>query len=126
MRRNPDLLRDIMLSAESFEPGRKVFASELKNLVGTPHEIADHIQQLIECGYLEGTVRFHGSQTNPTVVVHRVTSSGHDFLQAMRDDTIWKKVKQHVLLPSASWTLGLAVEYAKQIVRKTIGIDEPE
>lgn len=89
-----------------------------------PHDLADHVQQLIESGYLQGKVHFNGADTPPKVVIHRVRSAGHNFLQAMREDTIWKAVKEKIMQPTMSWTIGLAVAYAESIVRKKLGLDQ--
>lgn len=66
------------------------------------HEIADHIQQLIEIGYLDGVVHFHGPDVLPAAVIERVKGPGHDFLQAMREEAVWKMVKEKVMIPTAS------------------------
>jgi hypothetical protein len=122
MQRNPDLLRDILIAAEKQPAGHKLYGSGLKQLCNDIHELADHVQQLIEGGYLEGTVRFSSSDTPPKVIIHRVKSAGHDFLQAMSDDTIWKKVKENIMRPAIGWTLGIAVAYAEQQIRERLGL----
>jgi hypothetical protein len=122
MRRDPDLLRDIMLAAEDQPAGQKLFGSSLKSCCFNPYELGDHVQQLIEAGYLDGVVHFHGKEIPPKIVIDRIKTAGHDFLQAMREDTVWKHVKSKVMVPTASWTLGLAVEYAKHFVAEKLGL----
>jgi len=122
MQRNPDILRDIMLAAEKQPAGHKLYASAIKTVSDNPHEIADHIQQLIEIGYLDATVQFYGRDTPPKAVIHRIKGPGHDFLQAMRDDTVWRMVKEKVMVPAASWTLATAVKYAEQWLAKKLGL----
>src|SRR5205814_137992 len=116
MQRNPDLLREIMLAAEQQPAGQKLFGSSLKDRCADPHELGDHVQQLIEAGFLEGVVHFHGREMPPKIVINRIKNPGYDFLDAMREDTIWKQVKTKVMVPTASWTLGIAVEYAKHLL----------
>ncbi len=111
-----------MLAAEEQPAGQKLFGSGLKALCDDSHELGDHVQQLIEVGYLDGVVHFHGRETPPKIVIDRIKAAGHDFLQAMREDTVWKHVKAKVMIPTASWTLGLAVEYAKHFVAAKLGL----
>lgn len=111
-----------MLAAEQQPAGHTLYASSIKTDSENPHEVADHVQQLIEAGFIDGAVHFHGPDSLPNAVIHRVKNPGHDFLQAMREDTIWKMVKEKVMIPTASWTLALAVEYAKRILRERLGL----
>lgn len=122
MRRNPDLLRDIMLATELNPAGQKLYGSSFKTCCADPHELGDHVQQLIDARFLDGVVHFHEHKIPPTIVIDRIKNPGHDFLQAMREDTIWKQVKTKLMVPAASWTLGIAVEYAKQLLRQKLGI----
>lgn len=55
----------------------------------------------------------------------RMTSKGHDFLDAIRDDTIWTKVKSGAAKTGAGsldFMFGLAKEYVKQSVQEKLGI----
>lgn len=122
MQRNPDILRDIMLVAEKQPAGQKLNRSGLKGTSSNPHELGDYVQQLIELGYVDAVVHFHDSDTPPTIVIRRITSHGHDFLQAMREDTVWKLVKEKVMVPTASWTLALGVEWAQRYLRQKLGL----
>src|ERR1035441_6972425 len=118
MKRDPDLLRNIMLAAEAQPAGKPLFASDLAGLCNVPYELADHVQQLIEARYLSGTTICHGREVPPNIVINRVTAAGHDFLSAMRDDSIWKKVKAKVMTAAGSWTMALAMECAKLLIKE--------
>jgi hypothetical protein len=121
MQRNPDILRDIMLAAEKQPAGHILHLSSIKTVTGDYNEIADHIQQLIDADYVDGVVHFSEPSTMPNAIVRRVKHNGHEFLQAMREDTVWEWVKKKVMIPGASWTLAIAVEMAKDYICKRIG-----
>ena len=110
MKRNPDLLREIMLAVEKQPAGKPLYGSGLKACCDNPHELGDHVQQLLEMHYLDGVV--HPGLT-PKIHINRIKAPGHDFLQAMREDTVWKMVKEKVMIPTASWTLAFAVKYVE-------------
>jgi hypothetical protein len=120
MKRDPDLLRNIMLAAEAQPAGKPLFASDVARLCNDPYELADHVEQLIEERYLSGTVHSHGREVRPNILIKRVTAKGHDFLSAMRDDSIWKKVKAKVMTAAGGWTLALAMECAKLLIKERL------
>lgn len=76
-----------------------------------------HTQLLLDAGFVEGRVF-----DEETCVVQRLTWAGHDFLDAMRDDTVWKKAKEHVLKPGASWTFDVLKEWLKAEVKAKLGM----
>jgi len=51
----------------------------------------------------------------------RMTWSGHDFLDAARDETLWKKAKQTVMKPAASFTFEIVREWLKNEIRARFG-----
>lgn len=123
MKRDPELLRNIMLAAEKNPPGQKLYGGTLKILCENTHELAEHVQLLIDSQMIDGVVHRHAAPTLPNIVIRRLKARGHDFLQAMRDDTVWRKVKRNVMKPAASWTLELAIEYAKHLIREKLGVN---
>jgi len=40
----------------------------------------------------------------------------------MRDDTLWKQAKEHVLIPGASWTFEILKDWAKYEIKTKLGI----
>jgi hypothetical protein len=122
MIRDPDLLRQIMLAAEKQPAGEKLFLSALRPLHGDIHELAEHVQLLRDAGFLEATIHTHGRDMNPKAIINRVTNTGHDFIRATKEDTIWNKAKEKVITPAGSWTLQLLLEYAKHLLRERLGL----
>jgi hypothetical protein len=122
MQRNPDILRDIMLAAEMQPAGHILHLSSIKTVTDNYNEIADHIQQLIDADYVDGVVHLSEPGTMPNAIIRRVKHNGYEFLQAMREDTVWKWVKEKVMIPGASWTLAIAAEAAKDHIRKHLGL----
>lgn len=122
MKRDPELLRDILLAAEQNPAGQKLSLGSLKKLRSNIHELAEHVQLVIDSGFIDGVVHMHKPPVSPNIVIRRLTAKGHDFLQAVRDDTVWQKVKKNVMRPAASWTISMALEYAKDLIRKDLGL----
>jgi hypothetical protein len=51
---------------------------------------------LVDAGLVEGAVARGGDNSPIGVAMNHMTLSGHDFLDAARDDNLWKKAKQNV------------------------------
>lgn len=90
MERDMDLARIILLTlAESDKPidaGDPIFKGYPRSLVGY------HFQILNEACLIVANV--HGADNNPYyfATASRLTWEGNDFLDAIRDESIWKKV----------------------------------
>jgi hypothetical protein len=97
MKRDMDLIRRILLEAEADDKPNQVLQYT------DPHE-AYNVALLEEAGLVVATIT-RGYMNKPgTAFLTRLTWSGHDFLDATKDDTIWRKAKDKVLKPGISWT----------------------
>jgi len=85
-------------------------------------ERAYHVQLLIDAGLVEGIVRKGPQGAFTGAIVSRLTWDGHDFLQSVREDTVWNKAKEQVLKPGASWTFDILKEWAKYELKKKLGL----
>lgn len=116
MKRNMDLVRLLLMRSEGDEAA--VAACENFGI----EERSYHVQLLIDAGLVDGFVTTDSQGEIDGSVVRRLTWAGHDFLQSVRDDTLWKKAKEHVLKPGASWTFEILKEWAKQELKKQFGL----
>lgn len=115
MKRDMDLIRKIVL--------------EVRNATGPVNVIedvdtdtfAEHALLLQEAGLIEASIKVN--QHRPVaVVIWRLTWAGHDFAQSIVDDTLWRKAKENVIKPMASWTFSILVDYLKgEISRRLTG-----
>lgn len=84
-----------------------------------------HVALLIDAGLVIGDL-LPDSDGNPRgAAVIRLTWAGHEFLDTIRDPSIWQSAKDKVLKPGASWTFGILVEFAKQEAMRRLGMFVP-
>jgi Hypothetical protein (DUF2513) len=113
MKRDLDLIRSLLLTVES--DGEHAVPTGR-----TDEEVADHAQQLIEEGLVEGVV-VRNHQNVPTgFAIARLTSKGHDFIDATRNPNIWKKTKGYVTKNLPGWTLSILKEVAERAIKGEI------
>ena len=92
MQRDMDLIRQVILNVECGSP--------YPEIVGfTPQAIQYHQMLAIEAGLLNGTHgKFNENATEiPSYVfVEDVTWEGHNFIDAIREDNNWNKLKSYI------------------------------
>ena len=84
MKRDPDLVRNILLALENKAGSNDAVTAKKMMIDGwSEDEINYHLLLLVEAGYIRGK---DSSSDNRTIVfVTRLTWEGHEFLDAARD-----------------------------------------
>jgi Hypothetical protein (DUF2513) len=116
MKRDMELIREILQSAEELE-----FVEDMPHELyrsKTPHE-AYQIALMKDAGLVDADIE-HTNLIPSSATICRLTWTGHDFLDSSRDNKIWKLAKEHILKPGASWSFSLLVEWLKQQARSQI------
>ncbi|TAN62565.1 DUF2513 domain-containing protein [bacterium] len=121
MKRDFDLIRRLMKDIESVPAGKKY--KDIGYLL--PDYDADtvykHISLLLDANLIKGrTVNLMRGISG--VVIDGLTWSGHDFLDAAKDDTLWNKAKETVLTPAVAITFELLCDWLKQQAKEKLGL----
>ncbi|MEQ7275204.1 DUF2513 domain-containing protein [Enterococcus thailandicus] len=122
MKLKPDLIRDILLFAESLDyqetvSNKDIFTSPFLNKY-KPEEIAYAVDRLgpNEAGFINGGTRSNGY----TISILSLRYKGHQYLDDIRDDGIWKDTKSKISV-LASVSVPVIQEVAKAITLKKLG-----
>jgi hypothetical protein len=124
MKRDMDLIRQMLLALEQRDQDGEERA-ERKD----PTDVEGYSQQermynaalIIESGLAKGDIVEGAFGKVMCAGLDRLTVAGHDFLDAARDDTIWKKAKEKVMKPGAAFTFEIVKEWLKVEIRSRIG-----
>jgi len=106
MKRNMDTIRLLLLHAEG---GDEAVAAEYAKLLEP--ERVEHERLLVEAGLA-------GAQNAEAPL--RLTWAGHDFLDSIRNEPLWRKVKRKVLKPKASWTFDILKAWLAAEIRRRL------
>lgn len=114
-----DLVRQILTSVEERSDGK----AQVFEFGGDNRPLREHVSLLINAGYLrEVGVTRSSSRTKV-----QLTWQGHDFLDAVRSQSIWEKTKQAVAEEGGSFSLELlktvALAFAKKQISEHTGLD---
>jgi len=107
LKRNWDIIRKILIKIE--ESPTEYSEVESGSIEGVDSETAAyHMRLMIESGLVVGSCR--SSITAPWCHISRLTWEGHEFLDKIKRDTIWDKVKEQ----SMQRGIALSMEVIKQ------------
>ncbi|KAB7782898.1 DUF2513 domain-containing protein [Methylorubrum populi] len=127
MRRDLDLIRELLLRLENFEvaPGEMEIASSDAEALAvegyTAEQIAHHLIWLLDGGLVVGENEFDGS-----IGFRRLSWQGCEYLDAVRDPEVWRRTKEGVSTVggagmSFAWEITKA--YGKQLAKDRLGLD---
>jgi|ERR1039457_6191271 hypothetical protein len=113
MKRDMDLMRQLLLRAE---------ASNERRLKVNGAVEAYQVRLMVEEGLVNGVVIGNQKAGLPDdeSYILSLTWAGHDFLDASRDEKLWRKAREKFLKPAASWTFSILLEWLKAEIRNKI------
>lgn len=117
MRRDLSLYRDILLAVEACsEP----HCDSVRGLPGVAHEaFAYHVKLLGQAGLLE--VIDLSSHDGDDWLPESLTHEGHEFLDAIRSETVWAKAKHTVSASAGAVTLEALKVVVQSVLKELIG-----
>lgn len=127
MKRNLDVIRKIMIYCEeTLRPGAFLSVKNIPNSLYeeidssmTKDEFMEHFILLEESRLIEGKGLKLISGLYAEFMVIRITSTGHDFLDALRNETVWSAVKEKVNLVGGV-ALSTMIDIAKDYIKKNL------
>jgi hypothetical protein len=121
MKRDLNLIRNILLDIEAAPPGQLIqgFAYDGKE----QPEILEHVQLLLDAGFIDGQV-IEGSMGEPVAcVIMRMKWAGQEFLAKAKNDTIWKKVIAQAEDKGLSTSMGVVNALLEAAAKKYVGLE---
>jgi hypothetical protein len=123
MERNWDMIREILIKFE--ELGPETGAIQLSAFPPEKaYEYSYHMELLIEAGLIDGQMVKTMGRHAQGFLARRLTWEGHEFLDAIRSDTVWNKTKKSFVKGGLSMTFdlvkGVATDVAAAFLKQTI------
>lgn len=118
MKRDMDLVRKIMLAVEASD--RPLDSSMIRIAGYTGESITEHMRLLNEAGLIEG-ISAYSVEHRLKWIELRLTWSGHDFLDAARNEAVWAETVTEVRKKTGAVPFevlkGLLMDVARETVR---------
>ena len=126
MKRDLDLIREIMLVLEDkMEYDKKFQSAHLIEVIQdktlSAEKLAYHVGLLVENDFIKAKEYRHQSGEPTDYLINTITSQGQDFIDTIRQDITWNKIKEKAS-NIGGFTLSLLVDIGKEYLKKQIGI----
>ena len=122
MKRDLDLLRKMLLRIEELDSTKsKITINSFSDLCDYPPLISLHIELLIDDGFIETSEPIYRGPISD-YWIYRLTSSGYDYLDAIRNPSIWQSTLNKIESVGGSVTLDIVKSIAVSIIKSHLGI----
>ena len=126
MKRDLDLIRVIMLTLEekmeysqNFQSNKLIEA--INDETASMDKLAYHIGLLLESNFIKAIEYKHQSGEPTDYLINNITSKGQDFIDTIRQDTTWNKIKERAY-NLGGFSLSFLIEIGKDYLKnKTFG-----
>lgn len=123
MKRDLDLIRNILLEIEKMPPEQSDLSSKkLSTLCNNEAIIAFHIKLLLDNKFIEIIHRVPQEGNKDIYFISRLTSSGYDYLDTIRSPKIWEATKEKLYSIGGAVSLEVIKDVAVTISRSYLGI----
>lgn len=82
-------------------------------------EVAYHLNLLIGAGMVEGDASWSGSLPS----IRRLTWQGHDFVESMKNRTVWEKAKTIVIEKGGGMSIALLAGLLEKLLKQHFGLE---
>ena len=114
MKRDLDLVREILMEVESWDDGSKWRGVSLRGR--TKDEVGWHVRIMSDAGL----IRAEKFGATGEVFVERLTWDGHEFLESARDDARWEAAKKTVTEKTGALGFDVLKALLSQLVREAV------
>lgn len=120
MKRDMELIRKMLIAIEDHPD---VYAPDPLKIEGYSDEVIGyHAYLLIDAGLARGDDTTEMGRTSPIAIIFKLTWAGHEFCQAAREETRWKKAMGFVAEKGGSITFTVLTELLASLMRKAVGL----
>jgi hypothetical protein len=121
VKRDFALIRAILLDLEAAKPRTTWTKFEYEGY--SDSVVIEHLEILIESGLIVGRI-VETLDDSGTPMISRLSWTGHDFLDAMRDETIWNRAKNTILKRAGGITFDILIDWLKWQMRTQVGLPD--
>lgn len=119
MKRNWDLIRKILFKAEETQPPNQLRLKDFPD--DDEYEITYHVQVLTDAGLIDASICGTTSLEPNDFILRRLTWNGHEFLESIKNDSIWNKIKDTFRKKGISMTFESIKTISLGLISKYLG-----
>jgi hypothetical protein len=115
MKRDMELVRTILLQVENDDRSLDIEGYESST-------VEKHFELLVEAGLLKANIKHTGDGSLIFLGTPRLSWEGYEFLDAARNDTIWKKAKKTLEGTTSSISFAVLKALLTQLALSELGL----
>lgn len=120
MKRDMELIRKLVLALEDAPTG---YAPDKLNIEGyTSEQIGYHAYLMIDAGLATGNDASEFGSTSPEAMLTNLTWDGHEFAEAVRDESRWKNAMGIVREKGGSVTISVLTQILTGLMKGAFGL----
>lgn len=120
MKLNQECIRDLLLYLENnLTIGNNIVASNLTLKQYSSDDIVYTTDKLYEAGFINCSRKSFDNK--PYIMINSISYSGHQYLDTIRDNRVWKETKQK-LSKFSSVSLPIIQELASSLIKSKLGL----
>ena len=120
MIRDMELVRHLMLEVESQDSN--FTCTPLQKLGYTENQIDYHLKLLVEEKLIDGEIHYFMGTRNPTIIIEKLSWSGHEFLDNARNESVWKETMKTVKEKGGSVAVGILTQLLTSAAKQQFGL----
>jgi hypothetical protein len=121
MKRDMDLVRAMLIfMSENDLSSNAEWGAVLPGY--TQDQILHHAHLMTQGGLIESVDMTYMDSQLPMALPTSITWAGHDFLDAVTDDSLWAKAKDTVIKPAGGVAFTVLLEWAKSEAMRRLGM----
>lgn len=122
MKRDLNLIRNMLLRIEELNSTKqKITIESFLDLCADSALISLHIELLIDSNYIETSEPIYCGVIKD-FLIYRITSDGYDYLDSIRENSIWERTENMLFKVGGSAALDVVKSVAVSIVKTRLGI----
>ncbi len=120
MKRNWDTIRELLLETESLKPEAVIVLGDFDP--ERVYEISYHAELLEEAGLVHASISKTLGSGPTQFHIYRLTWQGHEFLDSIRNDSIWRKTKSTIIGKGGAMTFEIIKSVAIDLAKTAMGM----
>lgn len=122
LKRDLNLIRNMLLRIEELNSTKqKITIESFLDLCADPALISLHIELLIDSNYIETSEPIYCGVIKD-FLIYRITSDGYDYLDSIRENSIWERTENMLFKVGGSAALDVVKSVAVSIIKTRLGI----
>ncbi|KTD15478.1 DUF2513 domain-containing protein [Legionella hackeliae] len=118
MKRNWDMIRNILLRVEELEPNALLTLDSFPN--NEHPQISYHLEIMEEAGLIHGKIHKTPGGSPHGFHLIRLTWPGHDFLESVRSDARWEEIKKQLNTKELGMNIENIMAIAQALTQKLL------